>query len=86
MPLPKSRTADEQWLADYGAELMRRDAAIRKLDRTKIEIDKQARALDVEWSEAYVRHRPRLIEILDARGIKERDWCRTLGRGFRTAR
>ena len=61
---------------------MRRDAAIRKLDRTKIEIDKQARALDVEWAEEYVRHRPRLIEILDKLGIKEWQWCSTLGRGF----
>jgi hypothetical protein len=82
MPKPKSQTADEQWLAAFQADLMRRDAAIQKLDRTKVEIDKQARALDVEWAEEYVRNRPRLIEILDARGIKEWHWCGTLGRGF----
>ena len=39
------KTADEQWLAAYKAKLMPRDAAIRRLDRTKVEIDKQARAL-----------------------------------------
>lgn len=38
--MPKFRTDDEQWLATYQAELIR-DAAIRKLDRTKIEIDKK---------------------------------------------
>jgi hypothetical protein len=38
--VPKFRTDDEQWLATYQAELIR-DAAIRKLDRTKIEIDKK---------------------------------------------
>ena len=59
--MPKSK--DREWLATHKAELMRRDAAIRKLDRTKIEIDKQARALDVEWAEEYVHHRPRLIAI-----------------------
>ena len=84
MPKPKTQitNSDEQWLANLKADLMRRDAAIRKLDRTKIEIDKQARALDVEWAEEYVRHRPRLIEILDKLGIKEWHWCGTLGRGF----
>ena len=80
MSQPSVRSSD--WLAGHKAELMRRDAAIRKLDRTKIEIDKQARALDVEWAEEYVRHRPRLIETLDKLGIEEQQWCRTLGPGF----
>jgi DNA modification methylase len=80
--MPKPKPADREWLAAYKAELMCRDAAIQRLDRTKVEIDKQARALDVEWAEEYVRHRPRLIEILDKLGIKEQQWCRSLGRGF----
>ncbi len=83
--MPKTQnitSTNAEWLAAYKAELMRRDAAIRKLDRTKIEIDKQARALDVEWAEEYVRHRPRLIEVLDKLGIKEWHWCRTLGPGL----
>jgi DNA methylase len=82
---PKISDRDEQWLAGYREELLRRDAAIRKLDRTKIEIDKQARALDVEWAEEYVRHRPRLIETLDKLGIKEWQWCkRDLGISYST--
>jgi DNA modification methylase len=84
--MPKSKTqitkSDEQWLAAFQADLMRRDAAIRKLDRTKVEIDKQARALDVEWAEIYVTNRVALIEVLDKLGIKEQQWCRTLGRGL----
>jgi site-specific DNA-methyltransferase (cytosine-N4-specific) len=73
---------DREWLAAYKAELVRRDAAIRSLDRTKVEIDKKARALDVKWAKLYARRRPKLIKILDKLGIKEWHWCRTLGRGF----
>ena len=76
MRKPKISDRDKQWLAGHGAELKRRDAAIRKLDRTKIEIDKEARALDVQWAEGYARHRPRLIETLDKLGIKEWQWCK----------
>ena len=71
-----------EWLDAHRDELVRRDAAIRKLDRTKVEIDIQARLLDVEWAKLYVRRRPRLIEELDKRGIKEWQWCRTLGPGL----
>ena len=79
MPKPKS---PQEWLAGHKAELMRRNAAIDAIDRSKIEIDKRARALEVKWAGLYVRNRPKLIEVLDALGIYEKDWCRTLGRGF----
>ena len=65
-------TSSSEWLDAYNAELMRRDAAIRASISQKIEIDKRARALDVEWIEAYLRHRPRLIKELDKLGITEK--------------
>jgi DNA modification methylase len=81
--MPKSKlTAEGEWLAAHRTELVRRNAAIRKLDRSKVEIDIRARSLDAEWAEVYVSNRSRLIEELDKLGIKEQEWCRTLGRGF----
>ena len=61
---------------------LRRNAAIDAIDRSKLAIDKRARMLEVEWAKIYVRNRPKLIEVLDALGIYEKDWCSTLGRGF----
>ena len=49
MSQPSVRSSD--WLAGHKAELRRRNAAIRAIDLQKIEFDKQARALDVEWAE-----------------------------------
>ena len=80
--VPALRHQHSDWLNGHKAELLRRDAAIRKLDRTKIDIDIQARLLDAEWAEVYVRNRQRLLEELDKLGIKEWEWCRTLGKGF----
>jgi DNA modification methylase len=70
------------WLAAHKAELVRRNAAIDAIDLTKIDIDKRARAAEVEWAAIYVRNRPKLIEELDKLGIPEKDWCRALGPGF----
>jgi DNA modification methylase len=74
--------ADRDWLAEYTAELVRSNASIRAIEQSKLAIDKQARALEVKWIKRYLRRRPRLIKELDKRGIFEKDWCRTLGRGF----
>jgi DNA modification methylase len=79
MPKPKS---PQEWLAAFKDELVRRDAAIDAIDRSKLAIDKRARMLEVKWAGLYVRNRPKLIEVLDALGIYEKNWCSTLGRGF----
>jgi DNA modification methylase len=73
---------DRAWLANYEAELARREVAIQKLDRTKVEIDIQARLLEVEWAKIYIENRLRLVDVLDAKRITEKQWCRMLGRGF----
>ena len=70
------------WLSKYKAELTRRNAVIDAIDRRKLAIDKRARRLEVTWAKIYVRRRARLIKELDARGITEQQWCRTLGHGF----
>ena len=81
--VPETQTTSRSdWLDGYRDELVRGNAAIRAIDLQKIEFDKRARALDVKWIKRYLRHRQRLIKELDARGITEKDWCRTLGRGF----
>jgi hypothetical protein len=81
--VPETQTTSRSdWLDGYRDELVRGNAAIRAIDLQKIEFDKRARALEVKWIKRYLRHRQRLIKKLDKRGIAEKDWCRTLGRGF----
>ena len=75
MQKPHKEHTDREWLAAYGAELVRRDAAIEAIDRSRLDLDIQARRLEAEWAEEYVRNRPTLIEILDKLGIIEKDWC-----------
>ena len=71
--VPKSQTADEQWLAAFQADLMRRDAAIHQPSiSNEVEFDKRARALDVEWTEAISAPPSRLIkDIRQARHHRE---------------
>ncbi|MGP0003048.1 MAG: hypothetical protein ACLPKW_35670 [Acetobacteraceae bacterium] len=83
MSKSKSKSkSPQEWLAAFKDELVWRNAAIDAVDRSKLAIDKRARALEKEWAELYVCNRPTLIEVLDALGIYEKDWCSTLGRGF----
>ncbi|MFZ0021484.1 MAG: hypothetical protein WAL10_29580 [Acetobacteraceae bacterium] len=73
---------DREWLDAHRDELVRRNTAIDTIDRTKIDIDIQARLMEAKWAELYVAARPTLIEILDKLGITEKEWCRKLGPGF----
>ena len=79
MPKPKS---PQEWLAAFQADLMRRDAAIRSsTERRSKSTNKPERSMS-NGPKSMCVNRPRLIEILDKLGIKEQQWCRTLGRGF----
>jgi DNA modification methylase len=75
-------TRETKWLLAHEAELKRRNTVIRGIDLNKVDLDIKARRLEAKWAELYVRRRERLIEELDARGITEQNWCRTLGPGF----
>ena len=78
--MPKSPSSSD-WLAAFTDECRQNVAVIRRFDRRKLAIDKAARRLDVEFATRYLRRRPRLIRELDKRGMTEKEWCRTLGRG-----
>ena len=79
--MPKRPVTNEQWLADFGARIARANAAIRTLDRKKVEIDIAARRLDLAIARTYARNRPRLWEELDKIGMSEHQWCKKQGKG-----
>ncbi len=74
-------TLSDQWLATFADECRQSVAAIRRIDRKKVDIDIAARKAEVAWIKGYIRRRPRLIKELDARGVSEEDWCAGLGKG-----
>ena len=79
-PLPKTQTTDE-WLADFGARIARTNAAIRKLDKKKVELDIAARRLELAAAKDYGHNRPELWKRLDEIGISEHAWCKKQGKG-----
>jgi DNA modification methylase len=79
-PLPKTQTTDE-WLADFGARIARANAAIRKLDKKKVELDIAARRLELAAAKDYAHNRPELWKRLDEIGIREHAWCKQQGNG-----
>ena len=79
-PLPKTQTTDE-WLADFGARIARANAAIRKLDKKKVELDIAARRLELAAAKDYAHNRPELWKRLDEIGIREHAWCKKQGNG-----
>lgn len=74
-------SASQDWLAHFANECRRNIAAIRRLDRRKVDIDITARKAEVKWARGYLAHRPRLIKELEKRGQSEEEWCATLGKG-----
>ena len=70
------------WLANYEAELTRRNAVIDAIDRSKLAIDKAGAPARSRLGQNIRAPPPRLIKELKARGINEQQWCRRLGKGF----
>jgi DNA modification methylase/N6-adenosine-specific RNA methylase IME4 len=79
--VPKSPSSSRKWLADFGGRISRAHAAICKLDRKKVELDIAARRLGLALAKDYARNRSELWKHLDAIGISETAWCKTLGKG-----
>jgi DNA modification methylase len=73
------------WLTQYRDDLRRDIAVIDALGNDLVETDIKRRTRDRKLAERYVRNRPRLIEELDEIGVKEAEFCRTLGRGHSLA-
>lgn len=69
------------WLADFGDRIARANAAIRRLDRKKLELDIAARRLELAAAKDYARNRPELWMRLDAIGLSETAWCKKQGKG-----
>jgi DNA modification methylase len=73
-------TTHKVWLAHYGEELARDLAAIKRVDRKKVELDIQARTLDLKLAKKYARNRPTLWKKLEEIGVSETAWCKTQGK------
>ena len=80
-PKPESSSSSRKWLANFGGRIVRAHAAIWKLDRKKVELDIAARRLGLTLAKDYARNRQELWKHLDAIGMSETAWCKTLGKG-----
>lgn len=53
--MPKSQTTQsDQWLADFTDDCRKNVAAVRRIDRKKVEIDIAARNAEVAWIKGYI--------------------------------